>query len=229
MLSVRVRDAVYFSLWQEELSLSAAVRLRLLITMQRAGKPVIMSAGGIYDMNMESFSKEGVAPACFHNSISATVIDGTHSALNRCGRLEAPPHNLNYDRLTNKVKCNIHDNLEYFSTNEARPISAHRAVQSKVFEGVLRRAMRFLVSDGSVAGKCKATRSSLKRKHPTPSHYLPLSPSPDSSYSALSVNVKDVLNAFNTCYKESASGSGGISPHYLPVTTGLVCSKLPPG
>ncbi|GBP37418.1 hypothetical protein EVAR_16323_1 [Eumeta japonica] len=93
-----------------------------------------------------------------------------------------------------------------------RPLSIHRAIRSKVCEDDL----CLLVSNGSLAEQYETTLSSLKNKHPAPSRNLSLSLIQDSSYSALSVNVKDVFKALNAFYRISlASSRNQTRPQYL--------------
>ncbi|XP_041970707.1 uncharacterized protein LOC121727096 [Aricia agestis] len=50
------RDAIYSSGWECGLSGVAGVRSRLLVALLRGSRPVVMSAGGMYDLSLAAFS-----------------------------------------------------------------------------------------------------------------------------------------------------------------------------
>ncbi|GBP09884.1 hypothetical protein EVAR_92435_1 [Eumeta japonica] len=55
-MSERIGNAVYFSGWERGTSRLSGVKARLLLIMSRSSKPVVLSAGGLYDLSLESYS-----------------------------------------------------------------------------------------------------------------------------------------------------------------------------
>ncbi|XP_026322472.1 odorant receptor 13a-like [Hyposmocoma kahamanoa] len=56
MQSRRVGDSVYLSGWERGVVVLNGVRARLMIVVARANKPLVISAGGIYDVSLMSYS-----------------------------------------------------------------------------------------------------------------------------------------------------------------------------
>ncbi|XP_072939537.1 odorant receptor 49a-like [Epargyreus clarus] len=55
--SENIGEAVYCSGWERGISSVQGVRARLLIVMARANKPLVLTAGGMYDLSLASYSK----------------------------------------------------------------------------------------------------------------------------------------------------------------------------
>ncbi|KAJ8732159.1 hypothetical protein PYW08_014889 [Mythimna loreyi] len=122
--------------------------------------------------------------------------------------------------MTSKVKSNImssvnsHDDELYVSRRSGSR-SIKKIIETKVFEGDFRGAVRLLMSDDSFAPGDADTLASLKLKHPDPSRPLSFPPEPDPSITVLSVTVEDVLSALASFYSGSAAGLDGIRPGHL--------------
>ncbi|KAJ2952102.1 hypothetical protein O0L34_g4372 [Tuta absoluta] len=52
--SEKIREAVYFSGW-ERVSLIPGVRARLMMIIARASRPMVLTAGGVYDLSLRSY------------------------------------------------------------------------------------------------------------------------------------------------------------------------------
>ncbi|KAJ8721909.1 hypothetical protein PYW08_004311 [Mythimna loreyi] len=109
---------------------------------------------------------------------------------------------------------NSHDD-ELYASRRSGSRSIKKIIETKVFEGDLRGAVRLLMSDDSFAPGDADTLASLKLKHPDPSRPLSFPPEPDPSITVLSVNVEDVLSALASFYSGSAAGLDGIRPGHL--------------
>ncbi|XP_047984053.1 uncharacterized protein LOC125224669 [Leguminivora glycinivorella] len=94
-----------------------------------------------------------------------------------------------------------------------------KTVESKVFEGDLRGAVRVLMSDDSVAPSGPETLAALRSKHPFPSRPLSLPQEPDNSITAYSVKPEDVAHALSSFSSSSAAGLDGIRPAHLKELT----------
>ncbi|KAJ8737619.1 hypothetical protein PYW08_000214 [Mythimna loreyi] len=109
---------------------------------------------------------------------------------------------------------NSHDDELYVSRRSGSR-SIKKIIETKVFEGDFRGAVRLLMSDDSFAPGDADTLASLKLKHPDPSRPLSFPPEPDPSITVLSVTVEDVLSALASFYSGSAAGLDGIRPGHL--------------
>uniref|UniRef100_A0A0K8TUQ4 Odorant receptor n=1 Tax=Epiphyas postvittana TaxID=65032 RepID=A0A0K8TUQ4_EPIPO len=54
--SVKIGDALYCSSWERGLTTIPGVRTRLMLVAMRAHKPVVLTAGGLYDLSLSSFA-----------------------------------------------------------------------------------------------------------------------------------------------------------------------------
>jgi hypothetical protein len=133
--------------------------------------------------------------------------------------------------LTTKVKSNIvaaESMTNYLGTLDismsvlepTSPVpSLVKTIESKVFEGDLRGAVRLLMSNDSVAPPGPETLESLQTKHPPPSRPLTFPQEPDRSTQPLTVKVEEVCQALGTFYNGSAAGLDGIRPAHLKELT----------
>lgn len=119
--------------------------------------------------------------------------------------------------LTSKVKRNIEVTTIDLpdGCSVSRPYSIYKSIQSKVYEGDLRGAVRLLVSEGSIAQPGEDTLSSLRNKHPAPSRQLCFPPPPDLDVDPMTFKAEDVVRALNTFHNGSSSGLDGIRPQHL--------------
>ncbi|KAJ8730152.1 hypothetical protein PYW07_017190 [Mythimna separata] len=127
--------------------------------------------------------------------------------------------------MTAKVRTNIMVNDCFDSklgvSRRLGSRSFKKSIETKVFEGDLRGAVRLLMSDDSFAGGDADTLASMKHKHPDPSRPLSFPPDPDPSFTALSVTVEDVVWALSSFYTGSAAGLDGIRPGHLKELTSM--------
>ncbi|XP_061706402.1 uncharacterized protein LOC133525602 [Cydia pomonella] len=134
------------------------------------------------------------------------------------------PESTSAGNLTTKVKRNICsegiDSLFVQAETAAlRPPSILRTIESKVYEGDLRGAVRILMSDDGIAPPNPETLATLVSKHPAPSRQLTFPPEPDKSCPALSVKPEEVSQALGSFNNSSAAGLDGIRPSHLKELT----------
>lgn len=128
--------------------------------------------------------------------------------------------------MTAKVKANIaasdpcHLGNDCGCESQKRgPRSSRSVIESKVFDGDLRGAIRLLTSNDSFAQLSPDTLADLKAKHPGPSRPLNFPPVPDASLATVSVTMDEVAQALGSFYSGSAAGLDGIRPGHLKELT----------
>jgi hypothetical protein len=127
--------------------------------------------------------------------------------------------------LTTKVKRNIDSAFvecpfsDIGGGGSSRSPSVLKTVESKVYEGDLRGAVRVLMSDDAVAQSSPEVLATLQTKHPAPSRPLSFPPEPDGSTPAYKVREESVAQALNTFNSGSAAGLDGIRPVHLKELT----------
>ncbi|XP_049886408.1 uncharacterized protein LOC126380870 [Pectinophora gossypiella] len=129
--------------------------------------------------------------------------------------------------MTAKVKANVTSfDSNLYADNAGLELdrkvrSPKKMIESKVFEGDLRGAVRLLLSEDSYARQEPSTLAALRLKHPAPSRPLDFPPEPGISLTPVSVTIEEVVSGLNSFYSGSAGGLDGLRPAHLKELTSV--------
>lgn len=118
--------------------------------------------------------------------------------------------------LTSKIKSNIKNNNSNVEASKVLHHSSSKSkyIESKVFDGDIRGAIRILSSDANLLNYDDSVFTELKGKHP-PGVTSDFPCKPEEDHISLEVMPEDVLNAVFSFKSGSAGGIDALRPEHL--------------